>query len=78
MYYELWDTASRNLLDDFDSEAEAFATVASLVRLNGPGMAQGLTLLCLGGPDGDVVVASGAALLGRARSTSARRGRQPA
>jgi hypothetical protein len=78
MHYELWDTVSHNLLDDFASEAEAFAAVAALVRLNGTAMAESLTLLRLGGPAGDTVVARGAELLGRARANGARRGRQPA
>jgi len=33
--YELWDTESRNLLDDFGSEAEAVEAVRALIRLNG-------------------------------------------
>jgi hypothetical protein len=33
--YEFWDTESRNLLDDFDTEAEALEAVRELIALNG-------------------------------------------
>jgi hypothetical protein len=42
--YELWDTESRNLLDDFDTEADALRAVASLVALNGPSCTNALAL----------------------------------
>ena len=42
--YELWDTESRNLLDDFDSEGEALEAVRSLIALNGPGTTIALAL----------------------------------
>jgi hypothetical protein len=42
--YELWDTESRNLLDDFDTEAEALEAVRELLALNGPESAHALAL----------------------------------
>jgi hypothetical protein len=42
--YELWDMQSRNLLDDFDTEAEALAVVRELLALNGPESAYALAL----------------------------------
>ena len=42
--YELWSTESRNLLDDFDTEAEALEAVRQLMVLNGPECAAGLAL----------------------------------
>jgi hypothetical protein len=36
MHFELWDTDSGNLLDDFASEADALEAVRSLIALNGP------------------------------------------
>lgn len=32
--YELWDTESRNLLDDFDTEAEALEAARELIELD--------------------------------------------
>jgi hypothetical protein len=42
--YELWDTESRNLLDDFDTEAEALEAVRALIALNGLHCTQALAL----------------------------------
>ncbi|MFN8633183.1 MAG: hypothetical protein U0893_04950 [Chloroflexota bacterium] len=42
--YELWDTASQNLLYDFDSEREAFEAVRELVTLNGASCTDALAL----------------------------------
>lgn len=36
MAYELWDQHNANLLDDFESEAEAVAAVRILVEKHGP------------------------------------------
>ena len=43
--YELWSTASRNLLYDFDTEDEALATIRELIVLNGPGTTDELALM---------------------------------
>lgn len=72
MPYELWDTLSRNMLEDFESEAEALAAVAALLAVNEPDMAEGLMLVRVGGLDGGAEVASGASLAARARAASAR------
>ena len=77
MHYELWDTVSRNLLDDFAAEAEALSAIGALVAVNEPDMAEGLLLLRIGGPDEDATVASGAALAVRARAAVRERGRLP-
>ena len=42
--YELWDAQSGNLLDDFDTEAEALEAVRELVVLNGAGCTDSLAL----------------------------------
>ncbi len=34
MYFELWDTHTRNLLYDFDTEAEALDAASELIELN--------------------------------------------
>jgi hypothetical protein len=78
VHYELWDTVSRNLLDDFATEAEALAAIGELLALNEPDIAEGLTLLRVGGPDGGATVASGTELAARALATASARGRLPA
>ena len=75
MHYELWDTESRNLLDDFDTEAEALAAIRALLVINEPEMAHALALLRVGGPGGGALVAQGSDLAARARSATA--GREP-
>jgi hypothetical protein len=42
--YELWDTESRNLLEDFGTEAEALAAVRELISLNGAACTDALAL----------------------------------
>lgn len=44
MTYELWDTKSGNLLDDFESEDEALVAVRGYLRTNGPAMVRELVL----------------------------------
>ena len=78
MHYELWDTVSRNLLDDFDTEAEALAAIGALLAVNEPDMADGVELLRVGGPGGGVLVARGADLAARAQAAAPKRGRRPA
>ena len=77
MHYELWDTGSRNLLDDFATEAEALSAIRALLAVNEPDMAEGLLLVRIGGPDGGAAVASGADLAARARAAQRERGRLP-
>jgi hypothetical protein len=78
MHYELWDTVSRNLLDDFGTEAEALEGIGALLAINEPPMAEGLVLIRVGGPDGGAVVARGADLAARAQAAAAKGGRLPA
>ena len=78
MHYELWDTASRNMLDDFATEAEALTAVAELLVINEPDMAGDLLLLRVGGPDGGATVASGVELARRAQAITSPSGRLPA
>jgi hypothetical protein len=74
--YELWDTASANLLDDFATEAEALDSLAALLANNDPDMADDLVLLRVGGPDGGATVARGTELAQRARAIASKE-RQP-
>jgi hypothetical protein len=73
MHYELWDTVSRNLLDDYDTEAEALAAIGALLELNDPDMADSLELLRVGGPGGGALVAYGAELAIRAQAAASDR-----
>ena len=68
MHYELWDTESRNMLDDFDTEAEALAMIGALLAINEPGSAEALMLIRINRPDCGAVVASGEELAVRARA----------
>jgi hypothetical protein len=75
MHFELWDTASRNMLDDFATEAEALAAVAELLVINEPDMVDDLSLLRVGGPDNGATVASGVELARLATATTPPPGR---
>lgn len=77
MHYELWDTESRNLLDDFATEGEALAAIGALLAINEPDMAEGLALLRIGGTDGGATVGMGAELAALAHAAS-ERGQLPA
>jgi hypothetical protein len=65
MHYELWDTASRNLLADFDTEPEALTAVRELLTINPPEMADELVLVWRDGSEGGIL-AEGATLSARA------------
>ena len=41
---ELWSMSSGNLLDDFDTDDEALATIRELIALDGPGTTDELAL----------------------------------
>jgi hypothetical protein len=75
MHYELWDTLSRNLLADFDTEPEALTAVRDLLAINPPEMADELVLVWRDGSDGGTL-AEGAALAAWARGIGP--GRAPA
>jgi hypothetical protein len=78
MHYELWDMVSRNLLDDFETEAEALAALGALLAVNEPDMADGLALIRVGGPGGGAMIARDAELAARAQSTAPELGQRPA
>jgi hypothetical protein len=65
--YELWDTESGNLLQDFETEAEALESVSRLVALNGPGSTSALALTHLGTGGQMTTLATGDALAERVR-----------
>jgi hypothetical protein len=74
--YELWDMQSRNLLDDFDTEAEALEAVRSLIALNGPGGADALALTRVQADGRMATLATGSALARRAETAGTQRGRR--
>jgi hypothetical protein len=75
--YELWDTASRNLLEDFDTEAEALEAVRSLIALNGPGCTDALALTRVYADGRMTTMAMGTSLASRAEAAGPERGRLP-
>lgn len=65
--YALWETESRNLVQDFDNEHEALALVWENVKLNGPAIAESLALY-VEDETGEIdFIASGQELAKRAR-----------
>jgi len=72
MHYELWDLNSRNMVADFDTEAEALAAVHELLAINSPDMADGLVLVWREADRG-APVAEGAELAARAEAVAASR-----
>jgi len=72
MTYELWDTASSNIIGEFDSEADALAAVLEAVHLTGVASAAAFTLI--GAFDDGAVkgIAGGQDLLERARRHDAK------
>jgi hypothetical protein len=76
--YELWDTQSRNLLEDFDTEAEALAAARELIELNPASYPDALALCRVDGPGRLVTLAKGAELAARIRAAAAERERRPA
>ena len=67
MHYELWDVTSRNMLADFDTEAEALREVRGLLAINPPDMADELLLVWRDGDQGGTL-AEGTALASRAEA----------
>lgn len=68
MHYELWDVQSGNLIEDFESEAEALSAVRELITLNGPAYSWILALGSSDGRGGGELIAEGAALAERAQT----------
>lgn len=75
--YELWDTESRSLLDDFDTEVEALEAVRDLIALNGVGCTDALALTRVDADGRMTTLAMGAALATRSMAPEDR-GRLPA
>jgi hypothetical protein len=65
MHYELWGTLSRNMLADFETEADALAEIRALLEINPPEMVDELVLVWRDGNSGGTL-AEGAALAARA------------
>lgn len=72
--YELWDTTSRNLLDDFDTEAEALEAVRDLVALNGPDCTEAMALTRVHADGHMVTLAVGADVATRANAAGPKQG----
>jgi hypothetical protein len=72
MRLELWETLSRNMLADFDTESEALVEIRELLSLNPPDMADELMLVWRDGERGGTL-AEGADLAARARATGSGR-----
>jgi hypothetical protein len=75
--YELWDTKSGNLLEEFESEAEALKAVRGYLKANGPEMVRDLVLGTvpssgLVGVTGLPPILDGGALLDRLRAAPER------
>jgi hypothetical protein len=70
--YELWDTESGNLLDDFDTELEALHTVRDLLALNKLDRAESLTLFRVDAQGHSTALAAGAELAKMARRVNER------
>ena len=66
--YELWETQSGNLMEAFDSEAEALAAVARTAGKHGEAATETFALFRADDESDDVdCIAAGAELLARAR-----------
>jgi len=69
--FELWETRSRNLIADYDTEAEALAEVWAAMHLHGPEYADSLMLVQVGPWGGLTTLASGRELATRAQAAQA-------
>lgn len=75
--YELWDIESRNLLDDFDTEAEALEAVFGLIDLNGTDCTNTMALTRVHVDGSMVTLVMGDGLAARATATRSKRGQLP-
>ena len=73
--YEIWDTQSRNLLYDFDTEVEALEAIRELVVLNGPSTTDALALVRVHTYGRSTTLAMGDTLAARLQSGEPRQGR---
>jgi hypothetical protein len=67
MFYELWDVRSGNIINTYDTEAEALGVVRHLVVLNGPEYARALSLSFEDDDENTTLIAKGTALAQRAQ-----------
>jgi hypothetical protein len=68
--YELWDTISGNLLDDFDAEADALDRVRIWFETDDLDSDSGLSLLFVSDDGRYEPIAEGQELIGRALGTT--------
>jgi hypothetical protein len=69
MFYELWDVEDGNIVNTYDTEADALAAVRALLDLNGREYARALSLMFEDDDETTTLVAKGLALAERARAT---------
>jgi hypothetical protein len=67
MSYELWDTETRNIIQDFESEDGALAAARELVALNPTAYPGALALVFEDDEGESMLIARGASLARRAR-----------
>ena len=73
MHYELWETLSRNMLADFETEADALAKVRALLEINPPEMVDEFVLVWRDGHRGGMLV-EGSELAARSRAADSELG----
>jgi hypothetical protein len=78
MHHELWDTRSRNMIDDFATEAEALDQIRAIIAADGPGITDTLLLGLVSDDGRTTTVAAGTELAARAEAAAQKRGRLPA
>jgi hypothetical protein len=67
MSYELWDTETRNIVETFESEADALQAARELIALNAPAYPGALALVFEDDEGETTLVARGSGLATRAR-----------
>ena len=67
--FDLWDVETGNLIGTFASEAEALEIVRQLIEVNGMGYADALDLGRIANDGTTSSIATGQALVGRARGS---------
>ncbi len=68
--YQLWDNASGNLIEDYDTEREALLYVREEIETYGSDVARSWALLCDSGIGAVIMVAQGMGLIHRARQSA--------
>ena len=68
--YQLWDTDTRNLVAEFDTQEEALAAVKRTLEVDGHELAEALFLGVDGEGEAGGVIAQGAALVALAQGTA--------